>query len=187
MYALSKYLKAAGRLNKDTLVVTGYSNIGLHKALAQLGISTDVVENGDKYVLESMLVNDFSLGGEQSGHIIIKHDCNFGDGLKTALCLLNALMYFDCDIDKATEELKIYPQLLVNVRVKDKNTVLSDSDITAKIQEIRNTLGKDGQILVRKSGTEPLIRVMVEAENDELCHRYVYDIVDMIKDKGYAE
>ena len=187
MYALAKYLKDNNQLNKNMLVVTGYSNVGLHKALKQIGVSTDVVENGDKYVLESMLNNDYSLGGEQSGHIIIKKDCNFGDGLKSALCLLNALLYYNCDIKQIEKEVKIYPQLLVNKKVKDKNIVLKDQDVISKIDEIKNILKDNGQILVRASGTEPLVRVMVEAENDELCKKYVDDVVNIIVSKGYAE
>ena len=187
MYVIGKYLKAIDKLENDTVVVTGYSNIGLHKALNALNIKTDVVDNGDKYVLESMLNNNFSLGGEQSGHIIIKKDSNFGDGLKTALCLLKSLIYFNSDLDTALKDLTIYPQLLVNQRVKDKNVVLNDTDINSKIEEIRKLLDNNGQILVRASGTEPLIRVMVEAENDELCNKYVYEVIDLIKDKGYCE
>ena len=186
MFVLAKYLKNLNKLNKDTLVVTGYSNIGLHKALNKIDIQLDVVDNGDKYVLESMLKNDFSLGGEQSGHIIIKKDSNFGDGLKTALALLEALEYFDEDLEELLKELIIYPQLLVNQKVKDKNDVLNDKDIISKIDEIRKSLDNNGQILVRASGTEPLIRVMVEAENDELCNQYVYQIINMIVEKGYA-
>lgn len=185
MYVLAKYLKANNMLENDTLVVTGYSNVGLHKALDKLNIKRDIVENGDKYVLDSMLKNNYSLGGEQSGHIIIKKDCNFGDGLKTALCLINALAYFKQDIIEATSDLKIYPQLLVNVKVKDKNVVLNDSEITDKIEEIRNKLDNNGQILVRASGTEPLVRVMVEAENDDICKQYVSAVTDLIKAKGY--
>ena len=186
MYILSKYLKANELMNKDTLVVTGYSNVGLHKALKEKGMRAEVVDNGDKYVLESMLKNDFSLGGEQSGHIIIKKDCNFGDGLKTALCLLNALLYFDCSLDDASKELNIYPQLQVNQKVKDKKATMADPEILAKVEEIRNKLDGNGQILVRASGTENLVRVMVEAQSDDLCKEYVYQIIDMIKDKGLA-
>lgn len=186
MYILSKYLKDLNLLTNDTLVVTGYSNVGLHKALKARGLKTDVVDNGDKYVLESMLKNDFALGGEQSGHIIIKKDCNFGDGLKTALCLLNALIHYDCSLDEACKELNIYPQLQVNQKVKDKKATMADQEILAKVEEIRNKLNGNGQILVRASGTENLVRVMVEAETDELCKEYVYQIIDMIKDKGLA-
>ncbi len=185
MYVLAKYLKATGELKNDTVVVTGYSNIGLHKALNRLGIKTDVVENGDKYVLESMLKNDYTLGGEQSGHIIVKKDCNFGDGLKTALCVLAAMKYFNQSIDELCADLKIYPQLLINQKVKDKKIVLEDKEISDKISEIRNILGNNGQILVRPSGTEPLIRVMVEAESDELCQKYVGEVISLIESKGY--
>ena len=185
MYVLAKYLKDLGKLNNDTLVVTGYSNVGLHKACEKLGIKREIVDNGDKYVLECLLNKGYTLGGEQSGHIIIKTDCNFGDGLKSALCLLNALIHFNCNIDEAVKDMRIYPQLLVNEKVKDKAAVLADKDILAKIEEIKNKLGSDGQILVRASGTEPLVRVMVEAENDELCKNYVNSVVDLIKSKGY--
>ena len=186
MYVLSKYLKDIGKMSGDTLVVTGYSNIGLHKAINNIGLKTDVVDNGDKYVLESMMKNGYGLGGEQSGHIIIMKDCNFGDGLKTALCLLAALNHFGCSIDEACKELNIYPQLLVNQRVTDKKVVLNDEDIKKAIEDVKEQLNGNGQILVRPSGTEPLIRVMVEAETDELCKEYVYKVIDLIKDKGYA-
>ncbi|MBR0462401.1 MAG: phosphoglucosamine mutase [Erysipelotrichaceae bacterium] len=186
MYILSKYLKEKGEMTNDTLVVTGYSNVGLHKALKAIGLKTDVVNNGDKYVLESMLKNDFALGGEQSGHIIIKKDCNFGDGLKTAICLLNALKHFGQNIDEASKELHIYPQLQVNQKVSDKKKAMEDPEILARVEEIRKKLDGNGQILVRASGTENLVRVMVESESDELCKEYVYEIIDMIKDKGLA-
>lgn len=186
MYILSKYLKAINKMTNDTLVVTGYSNVGLHKALKAINLKTDVVDNGDKYVLESMLKNDFALGGEQSGHIIIKKDCNFGDGLKTTLCLLNTLLYFDCSLDEACQELNIYPQLQINQKVKDKHLTMKDEDILNKVEEIRNKLAGDGQILVRASGTENLVRVMVEAQSDDLCKEYVNEVINLIKDKGMA-
>lgn len=186
MYVLAKYLKDINALDKDTLVVTGYSNVGLHKALQALNINREIVENGDKYVLECMLNKGYTLGGEQSGHIIIKKDCNFGDGLKSALCLLAGLSHYNCSINEAIKDLKIYPQLLVNQKVNDKESCLKDVDIIKKIEEIKKLLGNDGQILVRASGTEPLVRVMVEAENNDLCNTYVYDVIDLIKNKGYA-
>ena len=187
MFVLAKYLKVMGELTNDTVVVTGYSNIGLHKALNKYGIKTDVVDNGDKYVLQSMLNNDYALGGEQSGHIIIKKDCNFGDGLKTAVAVLNAMDYFNSDFASLTSDLVIYPQVLVNQKVKDKKVVLQDLDILNKVEEIKNKLGSDGQILVRASGTEPLVRVMVEAETKELCDCYVNEVIELIKAKGYAD
>lgn len=186
MYMLSKYLKEENKLTNNTLVTTVMSNMGLFKALKKVDIKTDITPVGDKNVLDSMLKNDFVIGGEQSGHIIYKNDANFGDGLKTALLVLSALKHWNVDIDKATCELKVYPQLLVNQRVVDKNIVLNDETINSKIKEIGELLGDDGRILVRPSGTEPLIRVMVEASSDELCNKYVYEVIDLIKDKGYC-
>lgn len=184
MYVLAKYLKDINKLNGSTLVVTGYSNVGLHKALEKLGIKTDVVDNGDKYVLESLIKNNYSLGGEQSGHIINMNDCRFGDGLKSALCLLTALKYYGKSFTEAKKDLIIYPQLLVNLTVKDKKAVLEDREVSNKIATIKDSLKDNGQILVRASGTEPLIRVMVEAESDELCKKYVNEVADLIKIKN---
>ncbi len=186
MYTLGKYLKSINELNNDTIVVTGYSNVGLHKALQKINIKTNIVDNGDKYVLESMLNNSFSLGGEQTGHIIIKKDCNFGDGLKTALCLLKSLSNLNQTIEEIESEIYIYPQLLINQKVKDKKIVLEDDDVKNVINEIRTLLADEGQILVRPSGTEPLIRVMVEAKTNELCKHYVESVINVIKNKGYA-
>ena len=186
MYILAKYLKDINMLENSTLVVTGYSNVGLHKALNKLNIKTDVVDNGDKYVLESMLKNNYSLGGEQTGHIIIKKDANFGCGLKTALCLLKALSHFNLSLDELSKEVEIYPQLLVNQKVKDKNIVMNDEDVKKAILKVKEELNGDGQILVRPSGTEPLIRVMVEAKTNELCKKYVTSVIDIIVNKGYA-
>lgn len=187
MYLLSKYLKEVGKLNKNTLVTTVMSNIGLFKALDKLGIEYDVTPVGDKHVVDSIVKNGFVIGGEQSGHIIYSNDSYFGDGLKTALLLLEALKHYDCSLKDAVKELRIYPQLLVNEKVKDKKIVLEDEEINNAIKMIGEELGSNGRILVRPSGTEPLIRVMVEAENDELCNKYVYQVIDMIKEKGYAE
>ena len=186
LFVLSKYLKQIGKLNNDTLVVTGYSNLGLHKALNKYGIKTDIVDNGDKYVLESMLKNNYGLGGEQSGHIIIKKDCNFGDGLKSALCILETMSYYNTSIDELVKELIIYPQLLVNVKVKDKNIVMNDIDILNEIKKIENELNDNGKILVRKSGTEPIVRVMVEAIDNETCKKNVDRVVHMIESKDYV-
>ena len=144
MYVLAKYLKATNRLSGNTLVVTGYSNIGLHKALKAIDINTEVVANGDKYVLERMLEKDYAIGGEQTGHIINKIDCNYGDGLKNALLLLEALTYFKQDIDEATKDVRIYPQLLVNQKVSDKKIVIhyKNTDELNDILEILDCLDK---------------------------------------------
>ena len=186
MYLLSKYLKEKGLLNKDTLVTTVMSNIGLYKALEKKGIVSDITPVGDKNVSDSMAKNGFVVGGEQSGHIIYSNDCYFGDGLKTALLVMEALCYYGQSLKESVAEVKIYPQLLVNEHVKDKKVVLDDEVIRQKIAEIADRLGSNGRILVRPSGTEPLIRVMVEAENDELCHDLVYEVIDLIKARGYA-
>ncbi|MBQ6492534.1 MAG: phosphoglucosamine mutase [Erysipelotrichaceae bacterium] len=186
MYMLSKYLKEKGLLNKDTLVTTVMSNIGLYKALEKEGIASDITPVGDKNVCDSIVKNGFVIGGEQSGHIIYANDCFFGDGLKTALLVMEALSHYNISLKESVKDIKIYPQLLVNETVKDKNIVLNDETIMKKIEEVAERLGNNGRILVRPSGTEPLIRVMVEAENDELCHDCVYEVIDLIKERGYA-
>lgn len=187
MYLLSKHLMKHGQLKDETLVTTVMSNIGLYKALDRANVKYDVVAVGDKYVVESMVKNGYNLGGEQSGHIINSNHSLFGDGLKTAMNILEVMVENDLGIDELVEDVKIYPQLLVNVKVTDKTIVLNDEVINAKIDEIKNTLGNDGRILVRPSGTEPLIRVMVEASTDEICHDLVYSVIDLIKEKGYAK
>ena len=186
MYMLSKYLKEKGLLNKDTLVTTVMSNIGLYKALEKEGIASDITPVGDKNVCDSIVKNGFVIGGEQSGHIIYANDCFFGDGLKTALLVMEALSHYNISLKESVKDIKIYPQLLVNETVKDKNIVLNDETIMKKIEEVAERLGNNGRILVRPSGTEPLIRVMVEAENDELCHDCVYEVIDLIKERGYT-
>ena len=187
MYLISKYLKENDKLCHDTLVTTVMSNIGLYKALEKINVKSDITAVGDKNVCDSMVKNGFVVGGEQSGHIIYSYDCFFGDGLKTALLVLQILMHYGVTLKESVKEVKIYPQLLINERVKDKKIVLNDEVINNKIKEVADALGNNGRILVRPSGTEPLIRVMVEAESDELCHSYVYDVIDLIKERGYAE
>lgn len=187
MYLLAKYLKDNNKLTNNTLVTTVMSNIGLFKALDKNNIAYDVTAVGDKNVADSMILNDFVIGGEESGHIICRLDSNFGDGLKTALLVLEAINHYKKDLIELTDELTIYPQLLINVKVKDKEIVLNDDEINKVIKNIEEELGKDGRILVRPSGTEPLIRVMVEAESNELCHQYTSRVVDLINSKGYAQ
>lgn len=187
IYLLAKYLKSNNLLTNNKVVTTVMSNIGLYKALDAKNIGYDVTPVGDKNVVESMLNNNYVVGGEQSGHIICTLDSNFGDGLKTALMVLKAITYFDTTIEESVSELTIYPQLLINKKVNDKTIVLNDEEIKAKIAEITNILGKDGRILVRPSGTEPIIRVMVEAKSDEICKQYVDEVIELIEKKGYAQ
>lgn len=187
MYILANHLKKHDKLTNNTLVTTVMSNIGLYKALDRAHIAYDIVAVGDKNVADSMVRNDFAIGGEQSGHIINKHSGLFGDGLKTAMNILEAMIESNLSIDELCDDVKIYPQLLVNERVKDKNVVLHDQEINELIAKIKDELGNDGRILVRPSGTEPLIRVMVEADSAQKCHDFVYEVIDLIKAKGYSE
>lgn len=187
MFALGKYYSDNNELNENHIVTTVMSNIGLFKTLKAHGLESTVTAVGDKNVVDAMVKNDYMIGGEQSGHIINKHHCLFGDGLKTALNLLFIITKTKKSVNDLCDELVVYPQLLVNERVQDKNIVLNDLEIQKKIDEVAAKLGDDGRILVRPSGTEPLIRVMVEAKDENTCHQYVYEVIDLIKAKGYSQ
>ncbi len=180
LYICGNYLKNENMLTKNTVVTTVMANLGFFKAMEKSGISTESTAVGDKYVYECMVKNDYVLGGEQSGHIIFKEHATTGDGLLSACKLLEVMKLTGKSIEQLSEGLKIYPQLLVNVPVEDKVAVLNDEDIKKEIAKVEEALGSNGRVLVRPSGTEPLVRVMVEAESDELCHKYVYQIIDYI-------
>ena len=184
LHICGKYMKKKGLLKDDTVVTTVMANLGLYKAFEENGIKTVKTNVGDKYVFESMIANDFKVGGEQSGHIIFKDYETTGDGLFSALRLLQVMIDEKKSLKQLGEDLFIYPQLLVNMTVKDKNAVLNDESVNAVIKEVEEELGNEGRILVRPSGTEPLLRVMVEAKSDELCHKYVYRVIDFVKEKG---
>lgn len=186
LYILGRYLKDVNRLNKNMVVTTVMANLGLYKGLDASKIDYIKTDVGDKYVLEEMQKNDYFLGGEQSGHIIFYEDAVTGDGLLTGLKLLECLKDTGKTIQELSEGLFIYPQLLKNVKVKDKNIVLNDPDIQAEVDAVAADLGDEGRILVRPSGTEPLIRVMVEARTDELCEECVNRVCELINEKGYA-
>ena len=186
LYILGRHLKNVNRLNKNMVVTTVMANLGLYKALDRSKIDYIQTPVGDKYVFEEMDKNNYFLGGEQSGHIIFYENAVTGDGLLTALKLLECMQQTGKSIQELSEGLFIYPQLLENVHVTDKNIVLNDEDIKAEVEAVASELGNDGRILVRPSGTEPLIRVMVEAATDELCKQYVGRVVDLIREKGYA-
>ncbi len=181
LYICGKYLKENGMLHGNTVVSTVMANLGFFKAMEQLDIATESTQVGDKYVYECMVKNDYMLGGEQSGHIIFKEHATTGDGLLTALKLLEVMHKTGKGILVLEEGLKIYPQLLINVPVKDKEAAMQADPIVKEVAAINEELHGNGRILVRPSGTEPLVRVMVEAESDELCHHYVYRIVDLIE------
>ncbi len=186
LYILGRYLRDKGHLNDNMVVTTVMANLGLYKALDQSSLEYIQTPVGDKYVLEEMMKKNCMIGGEQSGHIIFLEDEVTGDGLFTGLKLLQAMRETGKTIQELSKGLYIYPQLLENVEVTDKNTVLDDEDIQAKIQEVADFLGDNGRILVRPSGTEPLIRVMVEASTQKLCEDCVHMVTDLIKEKGYA-
>ncbi len=184
LYVCGKYLKEQGRLNKDTIVTTVMSNLGLYKACDKVGLKYEQTAVGDKYVHENMIENNYSLGGEQSGHIIFSKYAKTGDGILTSLMLMEVILEKKQSLGMLIEEVKIYPQLLKNVRVADKKTARENEKVVAAVKGVEEALGADGRILVRESGTEPVIRVMVEAATDALCYKYVKEVIDVIKSEG---
>ena len=182
MYICGKYMKEQGKLHNDTIVTTVMSNIGLYKACDREGSRYEKTNEGDKYVYENMVANGHSLGGEQSGHIIFSKHATTGDGILTSLKLMEVILEKKTTLGTLASEVKIYPQLLQNLRVTDKDIVLNHPDVLAAEKEVEEALGEDGRILVRASGTEPLLRVMVEAETQELCETYVTKVIDAMKE-----
>lgn len=186
LYICGKYLRDKGRLNNNTVVTTVMSNLGLYKAFDAENINYEKTAVGDKYVYECMIDNGFILGGEQSGHIIFSKNARTGDGVLTSLKLMEVMVENKTTMSELTRGLEIYPQLLINIKVTGKPEVMNDTDVLAAAKKVEEALGDDGRILLRESGTEPLIRVMVEAKTDELCKKYAESVVDVIKKKGYA-
>ena len=184
LYVCGKYLMEQGRLKGNTIVTTVMSNLGLYKACDKIGMKYEQTAVGDKYVHENMLQNGYILGGEQSGHIIFSKHARTGDGILTSLMIMEVIMEKKMSLGKLCEEVKIYPQLLKNVRVVDKQTARENEEVQAEVAAVAEALGNDGRILVRESGTEPVIRVMVEAATDELCEKYVNQVVKVIEEQG---
>lgn len=187
LYVCGKYMKEQDTLVNNTVVTTVMSNFGLYKAFEREGISYEKTAVGDKYVYENMSQNGHCLGGEQSGHIIFSKHATTGDGILTSLKLMEVILEKKETLAKLADEVQIYPQVLKNVRVKDKEAAQADRDVQSEVQKVSDALGDTGRILVRPSGTEPLIRVMVEAPTDEICGKYVAQVVEMIEKKGLAE
>ena len=183
LYIYGRYMKERGKLLTNTVVTTVMSNFGLYKAFDELGIGYAKTAVGDKYVYEYMTKNGCRIGGEQSGHIIFSKYASMGDGILTSLKMMEVMMAKKKKLSQLTEDLHIYPQVLVNVMVKDKAVAQADADVQAAISKVAERLGDTGRILVRESGTEPLIRVMVEAETKEICHTYVDEVVSIINKK----
>ena len=185
LYIYGKYMKEQGKLLKNTVVTTVMSNFGLYKAFDHLGIDYAKTAVGDKYVYEYMTQNGCRLGGEQSGHIIFSKYASTGDGILTSLKMMEVMMAKKKTMSQLCEGLTIYPQILKNIKVADKALAQNDPDVQRAVAEVAEKLGDSGRILVRESGTEPLIRVMVEAESEEQCREYVGHVIDTIIAKGH--
>ena len=186
LYLCGCYLKEKGELNNNTIVTTVMSNLGLYKALERADIAYEQTAVGDKYVNANMMENGHSLGGEQSGHIIFSIYAVTGDGVLTSLMLMEVMLEKKAKLSELRKDLKVYPQLLKNVRVADKPAAREDKDVQAAVKKVADELGDEGRILLRESGTEPVIRVMVEASSDELCKKYVDEVVDVLYAKGHG-
>lgn len=185
MYICAKHLHEKGALKNETVVATVMSNLGLHRSLEKLGVQVVTSNVGDRYVMEKMVEEGHNFGGEQSGHVIFLDHSTTGDGMLTAIQLVNIMKETGKPLSELAAEMPIFPQLLENVEVTDKNVVLNSDEVYAEIEAVEQALGSDGRVLVRPSGTEPLIRVMVEAETEDACETYVQQIVDKIKALGF--
>lgn len=185
LYICGVHMKEHGELMNNTVVTTVMSNFGLYKAFDEVGIDYAKTAVGDKYVYEYMSQNGCRIGGEQSGHIIFSKYATTGDGILTSLKIMEVMLATKKNLSELTAPFTVYPQVLKNVRVTDKKEAQDDADVQAKVQEVAKALGDTGRILVRESGTEPLVRVMVEAETKEECEKYVDSVIEVIKNKGY--
>ena len=187
MYVYAKYMKERGKLVNNKVVTTVMSNFGLYKALEAAGIDYAKTKVGDKYVYEHMVAHGDRIGGEQSGHIIFSKYARTGDGILTALKVMEVMLAKKQSLSKLAEPVTTYPQVLINVRVKDKAAAQEDEAVRASVQAVSDELGDTGRILVRESGTEPLVRVMVEAPSEEECRRLAQSVVDVIIARGHTD
>ena len=185
LYVCGLEMKSKGELLNNTIVTTVMSNFGLYKSLDKVGINYEKTAVGDKYVYENMVQNGHCIGGEQSGHIIFSKHATTGDGILTSLKVMETMVENKKTLAQLIEPVEIYPQLLINVRVNDKKKAQEDPDVQKAVKEVEEALGDERRILVRESGTEPVIRVMVEAQSDEICHEYVLKVFNKIKEKGH--
>ncbi len=186
LYIYGRYMKERGKLINNTVVATIMSNFGLFRAFDELGINYAKTAVGDKYVYEYMKENGCILGGEQSGHIIFSKYASTGDGILTSLKMMQVIMSKKQKFSELAAPLIVYPQVLENVRVKDKSAAQADTDVQKAVSAAAEKLGDTGRILVRESGTEPVVRVMVEAENEDICRELVNSVVSVIKEKGHT-
>ena len=185
LYIYGLYMKERGKLLNNKVVTTVMSNFGLYKALDKVGIEYEKTKVGDKYVYECMVQNGYRIGGEQSGHTIFTKYATTGDGILTSLKLMEVMLAKEKPMSELAAPVVFYPQVLKNVRVKSKPDAQNDPDVQAAVQKVADELGDTGRILVRESGTEPVIRVMVEADTKEICEKYVDSVIDVIREKGH--
>ena len=186
LYIYGKYMKDRGKLINNTVVTTVMSNFGLYKAFDAVGIDYVQTAVGDKYVYEYMTKHQNRIGGEQSGHIIFSKYATTGDGILTSLKMMEVMLARKTTMSKLREELTLYPQVLENVRVSNKAAAQADPDVQKAVAAAKDALGDSGRILVRESGTEPMVRVMVEAESEEICRKWVDSVVSVLREKGYC-
>ena len=185
IYIYGLYLKEQDKLINNKVVTTVMSNFGLYKALDKVGIEYEQTKVGDKYVYENMVENGHRVGGEQSGHIIFTKYATTGDGILTSLKMMEVMLAKEKPLSELAAPVEFYPQVLKNVRVHSKPDAQNDPDVQAAVAKVGEELGTTGRILVRESGTEPVIRVMVEAPSEEICEKYVDSVIDVIKQKGH--
>ncbi len=186
LYICGKYMKEQGLLKNNKVVTTVMSNFGLYKALDREGIEYEKTAVGDKYVYENMVTNGNCLGGEQSGHIIFSKHATTGDGILTSLKVMEVILEKKESLGKLVSELEIFPQVLKNVRVHDKTAAQDDEAVKAEVEKVAQSLGDSGRILLRQSGTEPVVRVMVEAADLKTCEQYVEQVIDVMKSRGHV-
>ncbi len=186
LYIYGLYMKERGKLLNNKVVTTVMSNFGLYKALDKVGIGYEKTKVGDKYVYENMVQNGHRIGGEQSGHIIFTKYATTGDGILTSIKMMEVLLAKNKPLSELAAPVVFYPQVLKNVRVKSKPDAQNDPDVQAAVKKVAEELGDEGRILVRESGTEPVIRVMVEAGSNEICEKYVNSVIDVIRAKGHV-
>ena len=186
MFICGKYRDEQGKLSDHTIVATVMSNLGFQKACERNGMKVVRTQVGDKYVVEEMLKNGYDLGGEQSGHIVFMKHATTGDGILTSLMLMGVMIEKKRDLSGLADEMPVYPQMLKNIRVTDKRKAQADEQVQAAVNAVKEELGDNGRILVRESGTEPLVRVMVEAGTTEMCDKLTDQVIEVIKKRGYA-
>ncbi len=187
LYVCGVYLKERGELNNNTIVATIMSNIGLFLALDEKGIAYEKTAVGDKYVYENMMANGHAIGGESSGHIIFGKHATTGDGILTSLKIMEVMLEKKAKLSDLVKEVNIFPQLLKNIKVQNKKAAREDAKVMEAVDKVTKELGKEGRILVRESGTEPVIRVMVEAKSHELCEKHVNSVIEVLYQQGHAK